>query len=559
MTDNIIKLAEVERAEGKPTIRVIAGDLAPIATQAEQMLIEAGVPLYQRIGTLAALVRPIIEDVDASYGRRTKVAQLKALDATYMRDLLCRHIIWERYDGRKKGWVRVDAPKDIAATVLARAGDWSFPAIAGVISTPTMRPDGSLLTEAGFDAATRLLLVAPPEMPPIPDQPTRDDALAALKLLEDLLLEFPFVDEAAKAVALSGMITPVVRGAFPVAPMHVARAPESGSGKSYLWDVVAAIATGQLMPVMAAGATEEETEKRLGAALVAAQPLISIDNVNGELGGDALCQVIERPIVMIRILGKTERVRIEARGVSLFASGNNIIIVGDVCRRVITTTLDPQLEHPELREFKSNPVEAILADRGAYIAACLTICRAYTAAGRPSPARRLISFEGWSDTVRSALIWLGKADCVDTTEISHREDPERNELHAMLSAWSDVIGVGYKHRSTLASVIETANKIEPAGYNLNQEAPKHPDLLDAIETVVAFSTTTTWRRSRQADATALSRWMRSRKGRIVDGLRFAVLPNPKGGSKWWVEEVNQPHQHDDLPVDLFSEENPDHG
>jgi len=32
------------------------------------------------------------------------------------------------------------------------------------------------------------------------------------------------------------------------------------------------------MPVMAVGGNEEETEKRLGAALLAGQPLISIDN-----------------------------------------------------------------------------------------------------------------------------------------------------------------------------------------------------------------------------------------------------------------------------------------
>ena len=406
----------------KPSIRIIAGDLAPIATQAEGMLIEAGVPLYQRAGTL---VRPIIETVDASHGRTTQVAQLKILDSTYMRDLLCRHIKWQRYDGRKRDWVRTDPPLAIAATILARAGDWKFPAIAGVISTPTMRPDGSLLTEPGFDTATRLLLVAPPPMPPIPERPTQDDALAALARLEELLSEFPFVDDSAKAVALSAHDYASGARGIPGGADACCRAPTSGSGKSYLWDIVAAIVIGQLMPVMAAGRTEEETEKRLGAALVAAQPLISIDNVNGELGGDALCQVIERPNLKIRILGKTEQVQIEARGTSTFASGNNIVIVGDVCRRVITTTLDPQLERPELREFRSNPVATVLADRGAYIAACLTICRAYIVAGRPAPARKLASFEGWSDTVRSALIWLGKADCINSMETSREEDPER--------------------------------------------------------------------------------------------------------------------------------------
>ena len=61
----------------------------------------------------------------------------------------------------------------------------------------------------------------------------------------------------------------------------------------------------------------------------------------------------------------------------------------------------------------------VLADRGKYIAACLTICRAYIAAGRPDKLPKLASFGDWSDTVRSALVWLGEADPVksmDTVE-----------------------------------------------------------------------------------------------------------------------------------------------
>ena len=229
-----------------------------------------------------------------------------------------------------------------------------------------------------------------------------------------------------------------------------------------------------------------------------------------------------------RILGKTEQVQIEARGTSTFASGNNIVIVGDVCRRVITTTLDPQLERPELREFRSNPVATVLADRGAYIAACLTICRAYIVAGRPSPAPRLASFEGWSDTVRSALIWLGKADCVNSMETSRDEDPERNELRAMLTAWSEAIGVGPRHRLTLAKVLEIAAQMTPVGYS--KEAAKHPDLQAAVHVVATRG------QSQHTDIKVLGRWMQKRKGRVIDGLCFMVMSNPKGGSKWWVEE-----------------------
>src|SRR4029077_13985728 len=140
--------------------------------------------------------------------------------------------------------------------------------IGGVISCPTMRPEGSVLVKQGYDPATRLLLVEPPEMAPIPDQPTRDDALRVLAQLEDLVCESPFVDEASRSVALSGLITPVVRGAMPVVPMHAASAPTAGRGKSFLWDMAAAISIGQRrIPVIAAG-SEEETEKRLVSVLL---------------------------------------------------------------------------------------------------------------------------------------------------------------------------------------------------------------------------------------------------------------------------------------------------
>ena len=131
------------------------------------------------------------------------------------------------------------------------------------------------------------------------------------------------------------------------------------------------------MPVISMGGDNVELEKRLGAELLTGQPLISIDNISGELRGDALCQIIERPAVNIRILGKSEQIKIETRGTTMYCTGNNNVIVGDLCRRVITAVLDAQLERPELRKFKGNPVKKILEKRGQYIAACLTICRAY--------------------------------------------------------------------------------------------------------------------------------------------------------------------------------------
>ena len=286
-------------------------------------------------------------------------------------------------------------------------------------------------------------------------KPTIDDAIDARALLEDLLAEFPFVNKIARAVALSGMITPIARGAFGTTPMHIARAPTPASGKSFLWDIVASMTIGHPMPVIAAGRTEEETEKRLGAALMAGRPLISIDNVNGELGGDALCQLIERPLVDVRVLGKSENVRIEARGTSTFATGNNIIVVADLTRRVLTSTLDAEIERQTC-----GPSSAIRSRLCSPIAASTsppTICRAYLVAGRPKKAKRPASFGDWSEHVSCG----SRTDCgsaapiaIDGMEIARAEDPELTKLRAVLQA---LHGFYEGEHVTLAKVIEDAN------------------------------------------------------------------------------------------------------
>lgn len=519
VTETFRKWLDVRR-DNRPVVTVTS-ELSAVATRGEEVLREVGIPLYQRGGTL---VRPVIEEVDASHGRRTKVARFVRITEACLRDKLSAAAIWEKYNAREKKMVRMSPPHEVATTILSREGEWGFLTVTGIISTPTMRPDGTILDQPGYDEVTRLLLVEPPPMPPIPAAPTRDDAVTSLTQLKDLLTEFPLVDDVSRSAALSALITPVVRGAFPVAPMHGIRAPVPGAGKSYLLDCAAAIATGQLMPVMAAGRTEEETEKRLGAAILTGQPLISIDNISLELRGDALCQIIERPVVEIRILGKSERVRVEARGTCVYCTGNNLVIVGDLCRRVLTTVLDPQMERPELREFTGSPVARILANRGAYVAAALTVCRAYIVAGRPNKAKPLASFEGWSDAVRSALMWLGEADPVESIETARRDDPERIELDELLTAWAETLGVGKRYRFTLAEVIKIIGERTPAATEFKLDWPR---LHAAIQAVAA-------RGREPADAKSLGAWMRSRKGRIVGNRRFANKSRDRG-TYWWAE------------------------
>ena len=199
------------------------------------------------------------------------------------------------------------------------------------------------------------------------------------------------------------------------------------------------------------------------------------------------------------------------------------------------------MERPEFRQFDFDPVERVLANRGAYIAAALTICRAYFVAGRAQQrAPRLASFEGWSDTVRSALIWLGNADPVKSMESARAEDPERVEINDMLEAWGRVIGIGGGARVKVADVIVRGMAMvrpdpvpfEPPG----PMEPAHPDFYAALE---AMALKDTGKRGQKPDARVVGTWLRKFKGRIVNGKRFAMKadPNGKKSAEWWVEEV----------------------
>jgi hypothetical protein len=417
-------------------ITVQGGKLSENTTLAEAALIAAGAPFYVRNGEI---VRPIIEDVRALKGRRTKTVRLRAVTADMVRDYLSRAARFERFNARAKKMLAIDPPHDIAGNLLTRDGEWKFPKLAGVITTPTLRADGSILSAPGYDAATALLLVDPPPMPAIPKRPSRDEALASLDLLDRLLDEFPFVDPPSRSVGLSTLMTSVARGAMQVVPMHAADAPEAGSGKSYLFDIASAIATGEIAAAIAAGRDEAETEKRLAAELMTGQPIISIDNLNGELGGDLLCQAIERPIIKSRVLGLSENRRIE-NTVTLFGNGNNFRVVGDMVRRVVRATMDANMERPESRQFRDNPVDTVLANRGRYIAAVLTIVRAYQVANYPGLLPPLMSFDDWSRLIRSALVWLGRADPVETQQAARADDPSRSNLRAIVAAWHTVVG-----------------------------------------------------------------------------------------------------------------------
>jgi putative DNA primase/helicase len=229
----------------------------------------------------------------------------------------------------------------------------------------------------GYDTASGVLCKPDgQDFPQVPQHPSRDDALAALAEVDDLIATFPFTALADRSVALSAILTALDRRAMTTAPLHAFTAPAPGSGKSLLVDIAATLATGQLAPVISQGHGEEELEKRLGAALLAGDAIISIDNCEYPLTSSLLCQALTQQRLNIRLLGQSRHVEVPINA-AIFATGNNLTVAGDLTRRVLLCSIDPHCERPELRQFDIDVIETILANRGALITAALTVLRAW--------------------------------------------------------------------------------------------------------------------------------------------------------------------------------------
>ena len=502
------------RRRGRRIIRVVDGQIARLVDEAQDALIAAQVPIFVRGGKL---VEPVTDKRPAADERKVLVTIFSPLSEAKVGYLLNKHAaVFKRFDARSKQEVEIDPPKKVAVGLIALRG-WKFPRVAGIIAAPTLRPDGSILCEPGYDEETQLWNDADVVLPDIPERPTRAQAKAALKWLKGLLAGFAFVSDLDRAVALSALLTAVLRGALENAPLHFVRAHTAGEGKSYLIDLVAMIATGRKCPVITGTRSAEEMEKRLGAILLEGSALISIDNLSHDLEGDLLCQMLTQNLIKPRILGKSETPECEWRG-ALLATGNNVRPVGDLVRRTLVANLDSKVERPELREFKFNPSKRVKKNRGAYIAAALVIARAYLAAGAPKGGQPLASYDEWSEFVREPLIWLGEGDPARSIEQAREEDPERAAAAELILRWRQRIGVNKPIRT--AGIIAIAKQTKDGG-----NTPRWPRF-HALLVEHAANT------RGEIDAVRLGKWLRKILGRVFDGYHIEVVAQGREGNQW---------------------------
>ena len=519
----------------RPTIEIVPGQLPAIVDAAEAALALADHRVYQMGGVL---VRPAESgELGAESGdgveRPAGAPRLIMLGAVALRDILTRAIRWTKFDGRRGAQVEIDCPMAVAHALVERRQWPRLPELTGYVEAATVRPDGSVIATRGYDRRTGLYVTRDACIPttiPSADALSRDAALTAAERIYDVYDTFPFRAEEDRAAAVAAVMTFLYARALPAVPLVAVTATAPGTGKTMLIDGCAIVATGRPCAVMAPGSDGAELEKRLAAALLAGDSPLSLDNMERPLHGEVLCQAISQTALSVRPLGGSAIVRAPSR-VALAATGNNLILRGDLNRRVMLIRLDAQVEHPEQRRFggRDHLVE-MAAARPQLIEAALTITASYVAAGYPDvECPPLGGFGQWDGLVRRPLIWAGYPDPLAPAAAGRDDDPDRAAMIALLAAWHERYGdQAVTAAEVVADAVRGTPRFEGGGTDLES-----PGLHEAVAQAAAD-------RGNRITARRLGYALRRWHGRIGDGMRLqrAGAHNAANVMAWKVVEVD---------------------
>jgi hypothetical protein len=264
----------------------------------------------------------------------------------------------------------------------------------------------------------------------------------------------------------------------------------------------------------------DEWRKQLTSVLRDGAPIVIIDNVVYSLTSPELCKVLTGRVHGDRLLGKTSTLQLPISA-TFIATGNNVIVRGDMTRRCYWIYLDPRSAAPSMRfDFKHKCLKQhVLQQRAELVGAVLTLARAWYAAGGPDPDCPLMpSFDEWRRTVGGILQHAGVPGFLSNgTSSAAVMDPEAEQIEGFLKMLADAFG---SEPFTVSEVWRRMNSSSNAG-SLRDYVPE--SILHLLDREGAF---------KQGLGQSFARWKDRRFGGSGIHIRRAGADSHSNVSRW---------------------------
>jgi DNA polymerase I-like protein with 3'-5' exonuclease and polymerase domains len=352
------------------------------------------------------------------------------------------------------------------SATMSRA-DW-FSSLDRISRAPFVRPDGTIVTEPGYDRATRTLLTPDPAFKDleIPESPTAEEVAAARSLiLDEWLGDFPLDGEADRANLLALVVTPAIRGLCPKVPLAVIDGLQMGVGKNLLADSLLTVYTGKAAEPMNWVSEPEELRKQITSAFRTGAEFFVFDEAH-TIEGTALAQALTAETWQDRILGVSTMAYFPNR-VTWISLGNQVNVRGDLTRRVYRIALRPRYADPQDRDtsmFRHPDLGSwTRANRRELMTAILVLVRAWFAAGSPYPARGVSfgSFETWERITGGIVQAAGMTGFLDNLKVWRSESDFDSQYWVGHLTWLREKFGGQTFRT---GQVKAAAINDPAGY-----------------------------------------------------------------------------------------------
>ncbi len=343
------------------------------------------------------------------------------------------------HTSEREGIRNTAPPKSLCSIYAQTPHNWReiYP-IDTVVTAPFFAPDGTLCATPGYHASAGTWLDWPENLT-LPDStPTPARVAAARELVLDTLLgEVAFADNASRAHAVALMLLPLVRRMIPdCGPIHLWDAPVQSSGKSYGAEVcIEPYATPEPMDDIA---DEAEWAKSIFTKLLEGRSHLFFDNIKGRLSSASLSSYVTSKAKSSRILGGNRTATVSTLGAIWIATSNNARLDRDAQSRSLLIRLDTGLEQPEDRQYRSDPKAFIHANRAAVIAALVTLVRHWQESGCPAYEGNKSRFKAWSRIIGGILA------AADIPGFLENTDEARDTLSPETDAWREFVGAWFE-------------------------------------------------------------------------------------------------------------------
>ena len=137
--------------------------------------------------------------------------RIEALGDTAMYGMLARSANW--HNVTEEAVLAAPPSRDTARDMLVNP-DPALPPLESVVRTPTFGKDAALITTPGYHRADALWMFSDEslDIPEVPTNPTREQiARARALLVDELLVDFPFVRDSDRAHAVAAILLPFLR------------------------------------------------------------------------------------------------------------------------------------------------------------------------------------------------------------------------------------------------------------------------------------------------------------------------------------------------------------